>query len=275
MASFACAAKVGTTGPSIEMPLETMRRSLRERIADKKNGDFLREDALLAIVLLTDEEDCSRGDDKFTVASPADVCTKTESPESYAGFLDTLKGRGRWATAVVAGPGPGSCTSSFGEAQEAKRLQSFVRAAGANGKFSSICAGDLATSLNDALGTFSAACRTCRRAEPRSIAAVVHRRLRSRPCAGTMARCGPRDRHAAGLLSERRVRQRRRAGAASDEVRRAAKAGARDDTRDAEGDAVRDGGVAEHTDGEAGGLLTYGSIAVGGSATYALHGGKL
>ena len=71
--TFACNAQVGTMGPGMEMPLYALELALADRIADGTNDGFLREDALLALVILTDEDDCSRRDDGFSVAD-ADVC---------------------------------------------------------------------------------------------------------------------------------------------------------------------------------------------------------
>ena len=62
--------------------------------------------------------------------------------------------------AVIAGPGPGQCTSNFGDAAEATRLRDFVTQTGQNAVFSSICDGDLAGALGDAIDTFDAACQT-------------------------------------------------------------------------------------------------------------------
>jgi hypothetical protein len=160
--TFSCAAKVGTGGPSIEMPLYTTELALTDRVADGTNAGFLREDALLALVILSDEDDCSRTDNDFTIES--DSC-HPEWPENvpidhFTSTLDTIKGdRGRWAAAVIAGPGPGSCHSDdFGDAINARRLQQFVTTTGTNAVFSSICQGDLSGALADALETFSAAC---------------------------------------------------------------------------------------------------------------------
>jgi len=159
--TFACAAQVGTGGPSLEMPLLSMDWALTDRVADGTNAGFLREDALLAVVILTDEDDCSREDNNFTIANDACGTSTPEvlSTQSYIDKLDVLKGeRGRWATAVIAGPN--SCSSSFGDAIEAKRLKQFVTETGDNAVFSSICDGNLATSLQTALDTFSAACES-------------------------------------------------------------------------------------------------------------------
>jgi len=157
---FACLAKVGTSGPSIEMPLQSLKLALNERMADGTNAGFLRPDALLGVVIMTDEDDCSRTDDNFTITD--DSCDKVAQVPvaDYATMLDTVaKGKGRWATAVIAGPGPGDCSSSFGKAIEAKRMKAFASLAGKNGTFSSICDGDLTKSLKQALDTFDAACK--------------------------------------------------------------------------------------------------------------------
>jgi hypothetical protein len=161
--NFACAAKVGTDGPSFEMHLEGLKRALVDRVQDGKNAGFLRADALLAVVFLTDEDDCSTPLASFEAQN--DSCVPP--PPGLAGIpdyltvLDTVKGggaagRSRWASAVIAGPS--DCKSSFGSARTATRLLEFVRQAGSNAVFSSICSGDLAGALTQALGTFQAAC---------------------------------------------------------------------------------------------------------------------
>jgi hypothetical protein len=155
--TFACAANVGTGGPGMEMPLHASELALDDRVADGTNAGFLREDALLAIVYLTDEDDCSRHDNNFTVY--ADQPCTTEPPSQWVQFFDELKGdRGRWATAVIAGPT--NCTSEFGDAVAANRMMEFVNLTGENAVFSSICDGNLAPALQQALDTFTAACET-------------------------------------------------------------------------------------------------------------------
>lgn len=160
-AQLAVLANVGTSGPSIEMPLRALHLAFDERVKDGTNAGFLRDDALLSIVVLSDEDDCSRTDDDFEVRSQ--LCdlgagVVLESIDSHAQFLDDLKGAGRWAVAAIAGPGPGWCTSSFGTAAEAKRLRAFVERAGKNGAFASICDAQLGESLRKILGTFQDAC---------------------------------------------------------------------------------------------------------------------
>lgn len=158
-ATFSCVANVGTGGPSDEMPLSAMRDAFEERMADGTNMGFRRADALLAVVLLTDEEDCSY-ESSVSLGFGQSLCDSMMEPvQNYVTFLDTYTGhRSRWATAAIAGPGPGSCSSTFGDAQEATRLKQFVQMTGANGVMSSICDGDLSIGLNQALMLFQSAC---------------------------------------------------------------------------------------------------------------------
>ena len=166
-------ADVGIGGSHLEMPMDAARLALSERMASgQPNAGFVREDALLAIILLTDEEDCSRLDgtsdsnafqfDPFIDDEEAVVCGQGRAaPQAYIDFFDQLKGdRKRWATAVIAGDGMGNrtCRSSFGNADDAPRLKEFVTKTGENAIFRSICQGDLAPALKDALDTFQAAC---------------------------------------------------------------------------------------------------------------------
>jgi hypothetical protein len=165
--TLACRANVGTSGPGFEMPLYAGMLALGDRVADGSNAGFLRDDALLAVVMITDEDDCSRTDDNITMSPTEDICASGPpayiTPQATLDFYDNLKGgRGRWAAAVVAGPT--ACTSSFGDAAEAAKLKSFVsqmnQGSAQNGVFSSICDGDMSMSLRDALDTFQAACES-------------------------------------------------------------------------------------------------------------------
>jgi hypothetical protein len=157
--TFSCVANVGTSGPSDEMPLSAMRDAFEERMADNTNTGFRRMDALLAVVFLTDEEDCSY-EQSVSLGFGQTLCDSMMEPvQNYVTFLDTYTGhRSRWATAAIAGPGPGSCSSTFGDAQEATRLKQFVTMTGANGVMASICDGDLSVGLGKALMLFQSAC---------------------------------------------------------------------------------------------------------------------
>ena len=157
--TFSCVANVGVGGPSDEMPLSAMRDAFEERMMDGTNMGFRRPDSLLAVVFLTDEEDCSY-EQSVSLGFGQSLCDSMMEPvQNYVTFLDTYTGhRSRWATAAIAGPGPGSCSSTFGDAQEASRLKQFVTMTGQNGVMSSICDGDLSIGLGQALMLFQSAC---------------------------------------------------------------------------------------------------------------------
>jgi hypothetical protein len=154
--TFACAADVGTNGPGLEMPLRATE--LATMLAT--NPGFVREDALLGVVILTDEEDCSRRSTNFMTMG--DDCVNNGDPDltpvaDVIASLDAVKGdRGRWAAAVIAGQT--SCSSAFGMAEQSVRLQQFAQQAGTNVVFGDICGGNLAPVLSDALDNFQAAC---------------------------------------------------------------------------------------------------------------------
>lgn len=147
--SFSCRAQAGTTGSNIERPLESMLLGVTTAASANSAAGvgFVREDALLAFVILTDE------DEGGTENKPKRPVTE------YAAEFDKVKGeRGRWAAAVIAGPQ--KCSSpGLGSAAEATRLKSFIGSVGKNGVFASICTGDLTDGLQQALTTFDQACR--------------------------------------------------------------------------------------------------------------------
>jgi hypothetical protein len=55
--TFACIANLGTAGCGFEQPLEAMRKALSGEVPE--NAGFLRDDALLVVVILGNEDDCS------------------------------------------------------------------------------------------------------------------------------------------------------------------------------------------------------------------------
>lgn len=161
--TFACEAQVGTKGPGNEMPLEALKLALVDRMQDGTNAGFLRPDALLAVVIMTDEDDCSRRDNDYVVDSfsTCDATPQIQPVADYKAMLDQVAGgEGRWALTVIAGTGPGSCQSVFGEAEEATRLKKLVGMSGKNANITSICGGDLSIALEDALKNFDGACKT-------------------------------------------------------------------------------------------------------------------
>ncbi len=72
--AFSCMAKVGTAGCSFEHSLESMRRALHA----PENKGFIRDGAYLAVVIITDEDDCS--------AAPTSNIFATDNPMEDASF---------------------------------------------------------------------------------------------------------------------------------------------------------------------------------------------
>jgi hypothetical protein len=163
--TFSSLGTVGTGGPSLEMQLLAMEWSLSKRMTEgaKPNAGFLRDDALLAVVMVSDEDDCSIPTDGFTIAS--DACDPDPpgmlTPEHFKTFLDDVKGGpGRWALAMIAIPpgNGGGCGGNDDYQAEGERLKAFADLAGVNGVFADLCATTYSQALGDALDTFTAAC---------------------------------------------------------------------------------------------------------------------
>ena len=64
---FSCVAQLGNCGCAIEQPLEAIRRALDPELAPETNTGFLREDAFLAVIIVSDEDDCSMADTNMFV----------------------------------------------------------------------------------------------------------------------------------------------------------------------------------------------------------------
>jgi len=158
-ATFSTLANVGTGGSGDEMPLGGMRDAFEDRMADGTNMGFHRPNALLGVVILTDENDCSY-EQSVNLNLGESLCQNQQEPvANYKTFMDSYAGNAtRWAAAIVAGPGPGACSSAFGDADEATRLIQFKGLVGTNAIMSSICDGDLSVSLMQASMLFQSAC---------------------------------------------------------------------------------------------------------------------
>lgn len=129
--ALSCISSVGDAGCGLEAPLEAVKRALDG--SHPENAGFVRRGALLAVVILTDEDDCSAdpalfaeppvaGDSRdFTCALEGYLCDPAIStpgahtgcrvrhdgllrdPRGYAEFLSSLKGPTGVAVALIAG----------------------------------------------------------------------------------------------------------------------------------------------------------------------------
>ncbi|MCE9578914.1 MAG: hypothetical protein K8W52_37665 [Deltaproteobacteria bacterium] len=157
-----CRAQVGTAGPSLEMPLYATRLATNERVVNGgPNAGFLRATAPLVVVVLTDEDDCSREDNNFTTDANGDACqpASLQAVTAYRDYLDLLKGRhDLWSMAIVADNSSTMCSSPFGTAVPASRLMALQAASPDNVVTSSICSGNLALALADVLDVVQRSC---------------------------------------------------------------------------------------------------------------------
>jgi len=180
VAAFTELASLGTDGPALEMPLECMREALEKDAAGEPNEGFLRDNALFIVVIITDEDDCSRVDNNFTITN--DTCTGIPEydipPEpnlvelaDFKTYLDDrFGGPERYVVVSIAGelacdPDGYSSTCEEGNdgAKEAIRLKEFIAdhvgdSPGDNGLFADICTTVLPDALGQALEKMEVAC---------------------------------------------------------------------------------------------------------------------
>ena len=159
--AFSCLARVGTSGEGAsERPMEAMVTAVSGDLAAPGacNEGFLREDALLVVTVLTDEEDDL--DDPSGPGSAGD-------PVSWHDALVAAKG-GREDAVVVLGLigdsdqpdavcppwSPGSGDSG----EPSPRLRALVESFGEQGVTGSVCADDYTPFFLDAVDTVDAAC---------------------------------------------------------------------------------------------------------------------
>lgn len=77
--TFSCIAELGTTGCGFEQPLESMRRALNG--SNAQNNGFIRDDAFLAVIIISDEDDCSAEQVSMFDSDPAlDTVDSTLGP---------------------------------------------------------------------------------------------------------------------------------------------------------------------------------------------------
>jgi hypothetical protein len=146
----ACRVDVGALGPSEVMSFEATRLATSARaLSGGPNAGFLRPTAPLVVVVVSDEDDCSRTDDNVATTD-GDPCVAAQlAPVAdYRAYLDQLKGgHDRWSMAIVANPGATECGTLFGTALPGLRLQGLATASPDNVALTSICN----TSVPDAL----------------------------------------------------------------------------------------------------------------------------
>jgi hypothetical protein len=141
-ADFGCVAVLGTDGCGFEQQLEAARKALVVHGAPGgANASFLRQDAMLLVIIVTDEEDCSAADptlfDLSGIAYDTNLRCYFESSKLYPveRYVTDLRGLkydpGRVILAVIAGvpliPACNGRGDSIGGCLEAPEMQEVIR----------------------------------------------------------------------------------------------------------------------------------------------------
>jgi hypothetical protein len=160
---FRCVASMNG-GEFDEMPLEALRAGLIDRVEDMEayNAGFLRDDALLVMVIITDE------DDQSVVNVPetwdAFLGPGKETPViEYQQLFVQLKGgeKDRFVAVVLSGAKDSSCGPGDDPiAVKAPRLHQFLELNTPNSYWGNICDEDFTTPLSEALEVIKASCET-------------------------------------------------------------------------------------------------------------------
>jgi hypothetical protein len=143
VAAFVAAVNVGTDGAATEKGLEASVLALTEPNASGANAGFLRDDALLSIIYVSDEDDQSPGAVSDYVAQL--LAVKNNAAEAVV-------------ASAIAGDVPQGCDSYGNRADDGVRYLDV--ASGLGGVFASICTPDWSDTMEEiGIGTFAALTR--------------------------------------------------------------------------------------------------------------------
>jgi hypothetical protein len=147
-ATFACVAQVGTGGSALEEPMDALiaATSASLNAPGRCNDGFLRDDAILVVTVITDEEDNSDAEPEEW--HPALLGIKQGNADALV--LLGLVGDNNVDGGLWGGP-----CSSF-DADGAPRLQQFVDSFG--GVLGSVCSPDYTSFFQTAAGSIDSAC---------------------------------------------------------------------------------------------------------------------
>jgi len=159
---FRCIASMDG-GEFNEMPLEALRAGLIDRVQDQEayNDGFLRDDALLVMVMITDEDDQS----VMEIPSTWELLPPPKSTPviEYQQLFVQLKGgeKDRFVAVAITGPKDTSCGDGEDPlAVKAPRIHQFLELNSPNSYWGNICEEDFTAPLKEALEVIKASCET-------------------------------------------------------------------------------------------------------------------
>jgi hypothetical protein len=132
-AVFSANANVGTSGSASEAGLEAAYLALSNPLINAHNAGFLRSDAVLSLIFVSDEEDQSQN-----------------SVDFYVSFFLSIKGfrnTNLFTASSIVGDAPNGCSGPGGSADEGLRYIAAANRTG--GIFQSICTSDWSQALED------------------------------------------------------------------------------------------------------------------------------
>lgn len=164
--TFDCAARLGTSGDGNERPMDALFASMGSELTAKGacNEGFFRKDAILVVVLITDEEDDQRKGPMGDTGSKGD-------PKSWHKQLMKFKGDRPEYVVVLSLIGheqPNECATTIptGEADTmgvdgaeiSPRLKAFTKLFDKRGSVYDVCAKDYSESFSKAVDILGSAC---------------------------------------------------------------------------------------------------------------------
>lgn len=155
-AAFSCAARVGTDGDPSERPMTAVREalSIAMSVPGACNEGFLRDDALLVVVVISDEADGPGDPEAFLTDG-----TSTGTPQLWRDTVVAAKqGIAENAVALVLANYHGGACEPFDEMFDGANLVEFAELFGDNGFVGGICERDYAPLFAQAVDVVSSAC---------------------------------------------------------------------------------------------------------------------
>lgn len=149
---FGCAAQVGTSGDGTERPMDALVGAVSPALggAGGCNEDFLRDDALLVTVIITDEWDGPN--------DPESPGSSGTPQDWYDALVDAKQGIEENVVVLsLLNYAGGQCPPSAAE-QDGLNIVHFTQMFGDNGFLGGVCEADYGPIFNDAIGVIDTAC---------------------------------------------------------------------------------------------------------------------
>lgn len=151
-ASFACAAQVGIEGSLDERPIEAMLEALGPTHAQGCNAGFRREDALLVLVIITDEEDDHTELFNEPQGSPGDPADWFAAVEEIVGVEQNAV-----VLTICGGHPDDACGFVDGAAEDSPRLRGFTQMF-THAYLGDICVANFGPFFEEAVAVVDVAC---------------------------------------------------------------------------------------------------------------------